>query len=312
MIQRKEEIGIDVADLENGATVVDTGLKVPGGFEAGRLSTKICLGGHGEVSLTRMNYEDITFPAVSVRTDFPLLTLMCQASGGYREAMEGWINFEAGSYRAIASGPARALQHTPEELFEKIGCKDSSDICVGVLQSDQYPDEKVAEKLSKRCCVDPKDLYLILTPLSSLAGLIQITGRTVEDSMVKVHTIGYDPNKVKYATGIAPLPPLGSSEIHPDDMLSYGSLAHLYIKPDGDDDLSEITKRLPSQTSTDYGKHFSELIEEHDGLRGIDTELFAPAEIYVNDMESGKMYKSGKIDGSFLKSMVTSVNPTRP
>ncbi|MEM1550161.1 MAG: methenyltetrahydromethanopterin cyclohydrolase, partial [Candidatus Methanomethylicia archaeon] len=35
-----------------GATIVDMGLKTPGGWDAGLILSKICLGGLGEVKLT--------------------------------------------------------------------------------------------------------------------------------------------------------------------------------------------------------------------------------------------------------------------
>ena len=37
--------------LIRGATIIDAGIKFPGGLEAGRLITEICMGGLGRVSL---------------------------------------------------------------------------------------------------------------------------------------------------------------------------------------------------------------------------------------------------------------------
>src|SRR4030067_3732388 len=103
-------------------------------------------------------------PAVNVYPDFPVIPLLCQAMGGYREATRGWLNFKAGSYRAIVSGPARALVHEPKELFELIGYSDYADVAVSILQSEQYPDEVVAGELGRKRKGKPKKMYMVFTP----------------------------------------------------------------------------------------------------------------------------------------------------
>jgi methenyltetrahydromethanopterin cyclohydrolase len=303
MLDEPDELGIKCTSFKSGAHLIDTGNKATGGMQAGLHVTKICLGGVGNVSLTSMDLEGITLPAVMVSTDFPILSLLCQASGGYREAMEGWINFNVGSYRAIASGPARALVHEPKKLLETVPYMESAEEAVVVLQSEQYPNEKVADSLAEKCRVNPENLYLVLSPLSSMCGLIQVTGRSVENAMVKLHTLGYDGNSVKNACGIAPLPFLKSKRIVPDDMLSYGSIVHLYVLPDEGTDLKQITRKMPSNTSKCYGRSFSDLIHEHEGLRGIDLELFAPAEVYINDLATGELYHSGSVNSSLIKTL---------
>lgn len=304
MMHHAEELKIGCTRFKNGVNLIDTGNKVVGGIQAGLHVTEICMGGAANVGLTSMELDGLTLPAVAVSTDFPFLSLLCQASGGYREAMEGWINFKVGKYSAIASGPARAVVHRPKELFESLGYKDDAKVAVVVLQSEQYPDEKVAAHLAQRCNVNPEDLYLVLSPLSSMSGLVQVTGRSIENAMVKLRTLNYDVKNVKYALGIAPLPPFGSSTVVPDDMLSYGSVVHLYIMPDGKADLKEIAEKMPSQTAKCYGRSFTELIKEHDGLRGIDIYLFAPAEVYVNNLKTGELYKSGKVNINLIKNMI--------
>ncbi|MGD0979302.1 MAG: methenyltetrahydromethanopterin cyclohydrolase [Candidatus Bathyarchaeia archaeon] len=303
MLHEPERLNIKCTRFKSGAYLIDTGNKATGGIQAGLYVTKICLGGVGNVSLTSMDLEEITLPAVMVSTDFPILSLLCQASGGYREAMEGWINFNVGSYNAIASGPARALVHEPKKLFEMIPYPDSAEEAVVVLQSEQYPNEKVADLLAEKCRVNPENLYLVLAPLSSMSGLIQVTGRSVENAMVKLHTLGCDGNSVKNACGIAPLPPLKSTRMVPDDMLSYGSIVHLYVMPDEGRDLEQIAYKMPSSTSKCYGRSFSDLIKEHGGLRGIDLDLFAPAEVYVNDLSTGELYHSGSVNSTLIKTM---------
>jgi len=303
MLDEQEELNIKCSRFENGAHLIDTGQESQGGLRAGLYVAKIGLGGVGNVSLTWMDLGGITLPAVGVSTDFPILSLLCQASGGYREALEGWINFSVGSYSAIASGPARALVHEPKKLFEMIPYADSAEEAVVVLQSEQYPDEKVADSLVEKCKISPENLYVVLAPLSSMSGLVQVTGRSVENAMVKLHTLGYDGNNVRNACGIAPLAPLKSRRIVPDDMLSYGSIVQLYIMPEKGTNLRQMTREMPSRNSECYGQSFLGMIKQHGGLRGIDLKLFAPAEIFINDLATGEMHHSGSVDSGLIKAM---------
>lgn len=301
MVDEASELDIKCTRFKNGAYLIDSGNRVKGGVQAGLYVTEICLGGVGNACLTWMDLDGLKLPAVQVTTDFPVLSLLCQASGGYHEAMEGWINFTADSYKAIASGPARGLVHEPKNLFEMIGYKDSADEAVVVLQSEQYPNEKVAEDLAARCNVNPENLYVVLSPLSSLSGIIQVTGRSVENAMVKFNTLKYSVSAVKHAFGIAPISPTNSSAIVPDDMLSYASIVHLYVLPKNNENSEEMARRMPSQNSESFGKSFSTLIKEHGGLRGIDINLFAPAEVYVNNMKTGELHHNGKVNSSLIR-----------
>ena len=83
MLDEQEELNIKCSRFESGAHLIDTGHEAKGGLRAGLYVTKIGLGGVGNASLTWMDLGGITLPAVGVSTDFPILSLLCQASGGY-------------------------------------------------------------------------------------------------------------------------------------------------------------------------------------------------------------------------------------
>jgi methenyltetrahydromethanopterin cyclohydrolase len=120
--------------------------------------------------------------------------------------------------------------------------------------------------MAERCGVDPENLYLVLSPLSSMPGVVQVTGKSVENAMVKLNTLHYSVKAVKHACGIAPVPP-SRSKVLPDDMLSYASVVHLSVLPSDGEDLETVVRRLPFQTSKSYGKSFSTLTREHGGLQ---------------------------------------------
>jgi 2'-5' RNA ligase len=58
MIDDHLALGLGITRLENGTTVVDAGIQVPGSMEAGRLFACACLGGLGEVSFIQQPLGD--------------------------------------------------------------------------------------------------------------------------------------------------------------------------------------------------------------------------------------------------------------
>ena len=56
-----------------------------------------------------------------------------------------------------------------------------------------------------------------------------------------------------------------------------------------DNELRELSERLPSNSSKDYGKPFKEIFENYDkDFYKIDGSLFSPAAVIINSMDSGK------------------------
>jgi len=108
---KAEVFGVIVEETRSGATLVDAGIKASGGFLAGKIITEICLGGYGKASIFSKEYDGIDFPSIFVCTDHPAVATL-----GSQYA--GW-NIKVGKYRAMGSGPARALALKPTELYER-------------------------------------------------------------------------------------------------------------------------------------------------------------------------------------------------
>ncbi len=47
LLDNADKLRLGIEKLTNGCTVIDAGIKVPGGIEAGRIIAEICLGGMG-------------------------------------------------------------------------------------------------------------------------------------------------------------------------------------------------------------------------------------------------------------------------
>ena len=120
LLDNPELYGVAVSKSTAGATIIDAGVKAPGGFEAGKILTELCLGGAGKVDIGFKSYGDIDFPSCTVTTDFPAIACLGSQFAGWR------IKEENGNI-AIGSGPARAIALKPKEVYEEIGYTDPCD-----------------------------------------------------------------------------------------------------------------------------------------------------------------------------------------
>jgi methenyltetrahydromethanopterin cyclohydrolase len=301
LIERQVEYHVNVKSLACGTTFIDAGINSKGGFLAGKLITEICLGGYGEANLSSITYGDLKLPSIFVATDHPAIATLGSQFAGWK--------ISVGKYFAMGSGPARALALKPKELYEKIGYRDESDVAVVLLETTEEPPPEVAEFIAKECNVAADKLYIIATPTSSIAGSVQISGRVVETGLHKLTEVGLDPKCVLYGCGSAPIAP-----IHPkfakamgrtNDMILYGGSTMYIVDHESDEKLREITEKVPSSTSKDYGKPFAELFKEagYDFYK-IDPGLFAPASITVNNIRTGAVFKAGEVNVAIIKKSI--------
>ncbi|HIQ32966.1 MAG TPA: methenyltetrahydromethanopterin cyclohydrolase [Methanothermococcus okinawensis] len=302
MMEKKEELRIEVKTLENGAKVIDCGVNVPGSFEAGKAFTKVCLGGLAEVGIALeegLNSEEISLPSIKVVTSHPAVSTL-----GSQKA--GWV-VKVGKYFAMGSGPARALAKMPKSTYEEIGYEDNADVAILCLESSKLPDEDVAQYVADKCGVEVENVYLLVAPTASLVGSIQISGRVVENGTYKMlEVLNFDVKKVKYAAGIAPIAPIVGDDLvmmgATNDMVLYGGKTYYYIESEEGDDIEELCRKLPSSASPDYGKPFLEVFKaaNYDFYK-IDKGIFAPAVVTLNDIRTGKVVSSGKVDVEVIK-----------
>jgi methenyltetrahydromethanopterin cyclohydrolase len=298
LLDNPELYGVTVSKSTAGATIIDAGVKAPGGFEAGKILTELCLGGAGKVDIGFKTYGDIDFPSVTVTTDFPAIACLGSQFAGWR------IKEENGNI-AIGSGPARAIALKPKEVYEEIGYTDQCDKAVITLESNQLPTDLLIEKVAKNTKVSPENHIIVVAPTASIAGLTQVTGRVVEVGIHKLKTVGLDPKCIKYAMGYAPISPSGSdfevAMARTNDAILYGGTVFCAVDYDDETKLKEIVNQTPSMMSKDYGKPFLQIFQEADkDFYKIDPNLFAPAVIMINNAKTGCTYKAGKINPKVL------------
>ncbi|MEM2213422.1 MAG: methenyltetrahydromethanopterin cyclohydrolase [Candidatus Nezhaarchaeales archaeon] len=301
LIDEQREYKVKVEKLACGATVIDTGLETLGGYLAGIKLTEICLGGLAKCWLTYQVYEKLELPAIVVVTDHPAISLLgCQ--------LAGWM-VKVGDFFAPSSGPARALALKPKKIFEKIGYKDDYSEAVIVMETTKRPTDEVAKKVAEECKVSPQNLYIILTTTASMAGSVQVSGRVVETGLYRLEYLGLDPNKVIFASGLAPImpphPDVGVSTAREEDALLYGGVG-CYLIDEEDSKLMEYVVKAPATAWPDYGKTSYEALKAVNfDWSKLDPSFFTIGKFMVTSRRSGNTYMGGKVEPEILRRSLT-------
>ena len=288
LLESPDVFRVTPARLTNGTLVVDCGVAAPGGLEAGRMLAEICLAGLGEVSFLPAKSEVWSGMAVSVTTDHPVAACMASQYAGWEVKGEKFF--------AMGSGPMRAAAGR-EELFQRIGHTEQTDVAVGVLESGKLPTVAVADGIAEKCRVNPAALILLVAPTRSLAGTVQVVARSVETALHKLDELRFDLARIAAGIGWAPLPPPAANDLagigRTNDAILYGAEVTLYLRGD-DESLRQIGPKIPSCASSDHGQPFATIFEKygHDFYK-IDPGLFSPAVVTLVNLDSGNSFRFG-------------------
>lgn len=302
LLEAPEYYGVAVERLPSGATVIDTGLEAPGGYEAGLMTTRVAMGGAGTASLGYADFGGLKLPTVVVSTDHPAIALFGAQLAGWRIKPEG--------YTADGSGPARALALKPKKVFQKIDYRDEADVAVLLLETDRRPPDSAALFVAEACGVRPEDVYLLLTTTTSMAGMVQISGRVVETGLFRLDVLGLDLKSVRYGVGYAPIMPLhtdhGVAMGRAEDALTYGGVTS-YVVDEEEGVLEEMAEKAPSINCKDYGKTSYEIYKAVDfDFTQVDPALFAPAVVTLTCARTGASFTCGEVNSEVIRNSVRS------
>ncbi len=304
LIDQADKLRLDIIKLENGCTVIDAGINVPGGLEAGRIITEICMGGMGSVSISQSAYTDHWPLSINVHTSNPVLACLGSQYAGWSLAHEKYYALGSGPARAMACKEKEGVKVPVEALYQELEYHDNADSTVLVIENDKIPPLEIVEKVALACAVPADKLTLIMTPTSSISGSVQVVGRVLEVAMHKAHELHFPLENIIDGSGSAPICPP-----HPDfvkamgrtnDAILFAGQVHIFVK--GSDEAAEkLANELPSSTSKDYGKPFADIFKacNYDFFK-IDGMLFSPASVIVTAMDSGKSFRAGKLDNALL------------
>lgn len=296
-ITHAAELRIAARTLDGGARVIDAGIDVPGGLDAGLLLAHLCMGGLGRVSFAPLTIDGESWPGVQVWTDHPADACMASQYAGWAITPEG--------YFAMGSGPLRARARVEKELYAKLGYKEDAARGVLVLETRSLPTDAVADWVARKSGVPASALTFAVAPTASLAGGVQVVARVVETGLHKMETLGFDVRRVVSAMGTAPLPPVARSDMRAigrtNDCVLYGGRAYYTVRAD-DDELEVLAAQLPSAASRDYGTPFYDIFKRYDhDFYKIDPLLFSPAEVWLTSASSGQTFHAGSLNAPVLR-----------
>lgn len=291
-----EQLGIRRREIPGGGRLIDCGIETEGGLGAGLALAQVCTAGLAEISLVPGEVDGIGCPHLLVATDSPVEACLLSQYAGWQIAVEKFFGMGSGPMRAAAGR---------EELFEKLDYREATAQCVGVLETDQLPDEKVFAFLAERTGILAEKITLLVAPTASIAGNFQVVARVVETALHKLFELGFDVSRIRSGFGTAPLSPVAGDFLagigRTNDAILYGGRVTLWVTGD-DQSLEEIGPKVPSVSSAAYGKPFLEIFEEAGrDFYNIDPHLFSPAEIVLQNINTGRSHVFGRVAPEILR-----------
>jgi methenyltetrahydromethanopterin cyclohydrolase len=296
-LDRSAEWRVAVHTLASGARVIDAGVNVLGGFAAGQLMARVCMGGLGHIEYATLPIGGETYPGVQVWTDHPAVSCMASQYAGWQINPKGFF--------AMGSGPLRCKARVEQSLFGRLGYGEEASRGVLILEGRTLPDDNVAEWVAGKAGVAPAGLTFIIAPTASVAGGVQVVARMIETGLHKMETLGFEVNRVVSAMGTAPLPPTAKNDLRAigrtNDCVLYGGQAR-YMVQATDEELEQLASQLPASTSSDYGTPFYDIFKRYDNdFYKIDPMLFSPAEVWLTSATTGRTFHAGELNPAVLR-----------
>jgi methenyltetrahydromethanopterin cyclohydrolase len=297
MVDRAADLHVEVSTTANGARVIDAGIDAAGGYAAGQALAEICMGGLGNISQEKVDIGSDTYSGIKVSTDNPVVSCMASQYAGWQ--------IKLGNFFGMGSGPLRAHARVEHELFARIGYAETAAHGVLVIETRARPTDAVVSWIGERSRLDPSRLTIVVAPTASFAGCVQISARILETGLHKMDVLGFDIKRVVSGIGVAPIPPVASSDMRAigrtNDCILYGGQARFVVDaPDAE--LASLAPRIPAASSQDYGKPFYEIFKRYDGdFYKIDRLLFSPGEVWLTSAKSGATFHAGHLNPEVLK-----------
>lgn len=253
------------------------------------------MGGLGIVSLQTDDRFAGWNQAIAVSSAHPVLACLASQYAGWALSHEKFFS--------LGSGPARALAQR-EELFKELDYVDSATSTCIVLETDKVPPVEVVEKIVRDTKIAPEQLTIILTPTTSIAGVVQIVGRVLEVALHKAHTLHFPLTDIVSGSGLAVLPPVAKDFMtamgRTNDAILFGGDVHLQVRGD-DQSAANLALNLPSSASKDYGRTFAEVFKSYNmDFYKIDPMLFSPAKVTVTNVETGNVFAAGQLNAELI------------
>jgi methenyltetrahydromethanopterin cyclohydrolase len=294
---------VEISTLSNKATVIDGS---HGTYEFGRLVGEICMGGFGSCQFTNISVKGVFIPGLLVQTSHPVMALI-----GSQKADQISIKIQKGEktkkYSYMVSGPFRAKTRLDKVLFDIIKYSDDSEETVIVFESAKITDENIMDQVFSKCKLDPSKTVAIFTPTNSIPGTVQIAARVIKTGIHILREQDFNPHYLKYAMGTTTLAPIAKDDLQAmgrtNDSIIYGGRDYITVDVPKEEEtqMVELLKKCPSNVSSSYGKPFYDIMNEVKfDFSKVDSKLFAPAILTINNIRTGKTYTTGEVNEDIL------------
>ncbi|NPV57053.1 MAG: methenyltetrahydromethanopterin cyclohydrolase [Anaerolineae bacterium] len=297
-----EQLNCTRTVLKNGATVVDMGIEAPGGWLAAKLFIDATIAGLGHVDFGRFQCGKYDLPSIDVYIDHPQVASLSSQFSSWPMTMKDI----PGYIRPFGSGPARAIaQNDP---YVKVwNYVDTHHETVFGFQADVLPDESLADEIAQACHIAPENVYILAAKTGSIAGSVQVCSRTIETSVWRLHTKGFDIRKVICGMGSSPIAPPVKDEfkamVRVNVAVLYGGIVR-YIVDCTDAEIEAVIDQLPTCSAKRYGYPFAQMLEE--GGRDIfktDKDIHGVAVFEIMNYATGSVFKAGEIREEYLQEL---------
>lgn len=293
---KADELQIVRHDLPDSGTVYDFGIAATGGLAAGVKLAEICTSGLAEITVVPGVLDGVGWPQLQVVSDHPVAACLFSQYAGWQVSVE--------KYFAMGSGPMRAAS-ARETVFQKLAYRETPSTTVGVLEGRKLPTVAVFNALAEKTGVPAAQTTLLIAPTASISGNVQVVARVVETALHKLFELGFDLTRIVSAWGTAPLSPVAKDDLtgigRTNDAILYGGRVTLWVRGD-DAELEKIGPHVPASGSAAYGRPFLEIFEAAGrDFYKIDPHLFSPAEIVLQNLDTGRVHVFGKVAPEILR-----------
>ncbi|MFX1573045.1 MAG: methenyltetrahydromethanopterin cyclohydrolase [Promethearchaeota archaeon] len=309
LIDNRAIYNAEIHKLENDALVLDM---TNSSWMGGKLVGEICMGGLGTVDFSFYNLDRHFIPSVNVYTSEPIIACIASQLAGWniklkKELEKEGVKKKKVIFQSLGSGPARAKSKI-EKIFEEIDYFDNSDCAIIVFETPTLPNEEVMEIIANKCGTETKNTYAVCAPTACLIGSIQVAARIVETGIHKLHEINFPIDIIHDGFGTTTIAPIAKDDLaamgRTNDSISAAGLTYytINVEKEKEDELFELIKKAPANTSSSYGKPFIDIFKAANyNFYDIDPGLFAPAIYTVTNIKTGRTITVGNANHELLK-----------
>ncbi|WP_459192214.1 methenyltetrahydromethanopterin cyclohydrolase [Halosimplex sp. J119] len=285
-----DELNVAVHQMDNEALVLDFGVDVPGGVEAGLMLAEIQTAGLATVQSGMDEVAGAPLTHVELSTDHPAMALLCSQKAGWELSVDG--------FEGLGSGPARALV-AEEDEFQRVGYRDDFEFAVLAVETEEVPDERVIDHVAEVASVAESGVFMPAFSTASLTGSVAAAARAAEMATFRLSELGYDPLDVLSASGSAPVAPVADDEegaiARTNDALAYGGQAHVVV-----DEPFDRFDEVASTATEEYDRPFADIFAHADwDFHEVPESVFAPAQVTI-DVLGGDTHVVGDVNDERL------------